>query len=237
MALLGKSNKSQSQRKAAFGAAVVLSSVVMLFMLGLYLMFSKMTVHERHSEIVQVSAPERIGEKIPTTVGDERNDLLLRRKMSVVAKNEEKEKENEKTSLQRRVQGIASAPPGVNILTANLDRNLNEKQNLNLNLNQPFNVSLWIDNTPSGGRKGEIIITVLPALAPLGARRLAELVDSRFFDGCRFFRVLHNFMGQFGINGDPAVQGQWRGKSIKDDPVKGTNKRGAVTFATSGPDR
>lgn len=237
MALLGKSNKSQSQRKAACGAAVVLSSVVMLFMLGLYLMFSKMTVHERHSEIVQIAVPERIGEKISTTVGDERNDLLLRRKMSsnAVAKNEEKENEQEKTSLQHRVQGITPAPPGGSTHATNLDRNLNS--NLNLNLNQPFNVSLWIDNTPSGGRKGEVIITVLPALAPLGARRLAELVDTRFFDGCRFFRVLHNFMGQFGINGDPAVQGKWRGKSIKDDPVRGTNKRGAVTFATSGPDR
>jgi peptidyl-prolyl cis-trans isomerase A (cyclophilin A) len=36
--------------------------------------------------------------------------------------------------------------------------------------------------------------------------------------------------------GDPAVQKQWRGKVILDDPVVETNRRGTVTFATSGPD-
>ena len=36
--------------------------------------------------------------------------------------------------------------------------------------------------------------------------------------------------------GDPAVQKQWRGKIIQDDPVVESNRRGTVTFATSGPD-
>jgi peptidyl-prolyl cis-trans isomerase A (cyclophilin A) len=31
------------------------------------------------------------------------------------------------------------------------------------------------------------------------------------------------------------VQKQWRGKVITDDPVTETNRRGTVTFATSGP--
>src|SRR6185503_10361572 len=43
------------------------------------------------------------------------------------------------------------------------------------------------------------------------------------------------FMVQFGINADPAVQAKFK-NSIKDDPVKESNKRGYVTFAqTSAP--
>ena len=37
-------------------------------------------------------------------------------------------------------------------------------------------------------------------------------------------------MVQFGIAGDPAVQAKFKA-SIKDDPVKESNKRGYVTFA------
>jgi hypothetical protein len=166
-----------------------------------------MTVRKNRTETV--ADPVRIVERI----ADERAELI-RRKMSVVATNAEK--------ASTRVQTKAS-PGATGAGTTDLNR--------------PFNVSLWIDNTPGGGGKGEVVIMVLPALAPIGSRRFAELVHAHFFDGCRFFRVLHNFMGQFGINGSPSVQEQWRGRSIRDDPVKGTNKRGAVTFATSGPDR
>ena len=42
-------------------------------------------------------------------------------------------------------------------------------------------------------------------------------------------------MVQFGINGNPAVQRNWRTAAIKDDPVKQSNTPGMVTFATGGP--
>jgi peptidyl-prolyl cis-trans isomerase A (cyclophilin A) len=42
-------------------------------------------------------------------------------------------------------------------------------------------------------------------------------------------------VSQFGINGDPYVQSKWRSSSITDDPVKVTNSRGTVVFATAGP--
>jgi len=61
------------------------------------------------------------------------------------------------------------------------------------------------------------------------------LTKDQFWTGCRFFRVIPNFIVQFGIHGDPNVQSKWRGKDIKDDVVKKTNARGTVTFATSGP--
>jgi peptidyl-prolyl cis-trans isomerase A (cyclophilin A) len=60
------------------------------------------------------------------------------------------------------------------------------------------------------------------------------LIDDGFYQNCRFFRVLPNFMVQFGVSGDPNVQKKHK-KAIKDDPVLESNKRGTMTFATSGP--
>jgi len=85
-----------------------------------------------------------------------------------------------------------------------------------------------------GGGTGSVTIRTRPSWAPLGVARFHALVDAGFFGGCRFFRVVPNFMVQFGISGDPAVQREWD-KNIADDPVVGTNVRGVVTFATAGP--
>ena len=60
------------------------------------------------------------------------------------------------------------------------------------------------------------------------------MIDAGFYNQCRFFRVVPNFVVQFGMNGDPQVQATWR-TPIHDDPVLTTNARGTVTFATSGP--
>ena len=83
--------------------------------------------------------------------------------------------------------------------------------------------------------KGAFVIEVHREWAPNGADRFYNLVKNGFYDDIRFFRVLDNFMAQFGINGDPAIQSVWRGASLKDDPVKQSNKRGFITFATAGP--
>ena len=83
--------------------------------------------------------------------------------------------------------------------------------------------------------KGAFVIEVRRDWAPLGADRFYNLVKNGFFDDIRFFRVLDNFMAQFGINGDPAIMSAWRGANLRDDLVKESNKRGYITFATGGP--
>jgi peptidyl-prolyl cis-trans isomerase A (cyclophilin A) len=79
--------------------------------------------------------------------------------------------------------------------------------------------------------KGVIVIEVHRDWAPLGADRFYNLVKNGFYDGCRFFRVLDGFMAQIGMNGDPSIQRVWGNANFRDDPVKGSNKRGYVTFA------
>jgi peptidyl-prolyl cis-trans isomerase A (cyclophilin A) len=83
--------------------------------------------------------------------------------------------------------------------------------------------------------KGPFVIQVTRAWAPNGADRFYNLVKNGFYDNVRFFRVISGFMVQFGINGDPAVSARWRNASVQDDPVTQSNKRGMITFATSGP--
>ena len=83
--------------------------------------------------------------------------------------------------------------------------------------------------------KGAIVIDVRREWAPHGADRFYELVQNGYFSDVAFFRVISGFMAQVGISGDPALNAEWRAKRIPDDPVKASNARGTVTFATSGP--
>ena len=83
--------------------------------------------------------------------------------------------------------------------------------------------------------KGQFVIEVHRDWAPIGADRFYNLVKNGFYDDVRFFRVIPGFMAQFGIHGNPSIQAAWRPAQIKDDPVKQSNTRGMVVFATAGP--
>jgi peptidyl-prolyl cis-trans isomerase A (cyclophilin A) len=82
---------------------------------------------------------------------------------------------------------------------------------------------------------GPFVVLVHRSWAPKGADRFYNLVKYGFFDNCRFFRVLPNFMAQFGINGDPAIQRPWENANLTDDPVTQSNRRGTISFANAGP--
>jgi peptidyl-prolyl cis-trans isomerase A (cyclophilin A) len=83
--------------------------------------------------------------------------------------------------------------------------------------------------------KGPVIVEVHRDWAPQGVDRFYQLVQSGFFTEARFFRVVPDFVVQFGINKDPEVQAKWRTANIPDDPVKQSNQRGYLVFATAGP--
>jgi len=84
-----------------------------------------------------------------------------------------------------------------------------------------------------GGKTGQIKILTRPEWAPLGVQQFESLMDKGFYKDNRFFRVVNNFIVQFGISGEP---GKFpKDPPIRDDPVITTNARGTLTFATSGP--
>jgi len=81
---------------------------------------------------------------------------------------------------------------------------------------------------------GDFILLVHRDWAPVGAQRFHQLVTDGFYDECRFFRVVEGFMVQFGISGNPDANSKWK-RQLPDDRAKQSNKRGYITFATSGP--
>ena len=83
---------------------------------------------------------------------------------------------------------------------------------------------------------GRFVVQVTRDQAPNGADRFYNLVQAGFYNECRFFRVVPNFMAQFGAHGDPEVSAAWGDATIPDDPVKESNQRGTITFASRGPD-
>lgn len=82
--------------------------------------------------------------------------------------------------------------------------------------------------------KGPFVMEVHRDWAPIGAARFEELIKAKYYDGARFFRVVPNFVIQFGLAASPAMTKKWD-KPIKDDPVSRTNRTGSVAFATMGP--
>jgi len=83
--------------------------------------------------------------------------------------------------------------------------------------------------------RGPFDVQFIRAWAPRGADRVYYLVRNRYYDGVRFFRVLPGFVAQFGESGDPRIAKLWDVRTFPDDPVKQSNTRGTVTFATAGP--
>ncbi len=97
------------------------------------------------------------------------------------------------------------------------------------NVTAPATFKVDFDTT-----KGHVILEISRALAPIGVDRFYNLIQAKYFDGARFFRVVPGFVVQFGLAADPDTISTWD-QPIPDDPVLTTNRRGTITFATAGP--
>lgn len=100
----------------------------------------------------------------------------------------------------------------------------------------------WRERAPERFRarfetsRGDFVVEVRRAWAPLGADRFYNLVRHGFYDDQRFFRVVDGFIAQFGLSGRPEVTAVWSDRTIPDDPVRQSNLRGFVAYAMTGPD-
>jgi peptidyl-prolyl cis-trans isomerase A (cyclophilin A) len=80
--------------------------------------------------------------------------------------------------------------------------------------------------------KGDFVVEVTSAWAPLGAERLYNLVKIGYYRDVAFYKV-DSTTAEFGIHGKPEVSSAWRDSAIQDDPPKQPNDRGYVAFARS----
>jgi peptidyl-prolyl cis-trans isomerase A (cyclophilin A) len=83
--------------------------------------------------------------------------------------------------------------------------------------------------------RGDFTLSVTRAWAPIGADRFYNLVKHHFYDNATVFRVVPNFVAQFGLSAYPPVSAAWKNANLTDDPVTQSNKKGYITFATAGP--
>ena len=81
--------------------------------------------------------------------------------------------------------------------------------------------------------KGQVVVEVHRDWAPVGVDHFFNLIQTGFYDGVRFFRVIHSYV-QFGINGNSKTNALWSTAYLPDDPVKQSNVKGTLTFAHLG---
>lgn len=83
--------------------------------------------------------------------------------------------------------------------------------------------------------EGRFSIKVTRQLAPQGADRFYQLVSAGYYDGVHINRVVPGFIAQFGIHADPTINALWKNRMLPDDRVLGSNLRGNIAFAMTGP--
>lgn len=82
--------------------------------------------------------------------------------------------------------------------------------------------------------KGTFIIESYRRWSPNGVDRLYNLLINDYFNGNAFFRVVPNFIAQFGIHPNPQINAIWDKKEIVDDPSLYPNIRGTLSYGTRG---
>ena len=97
------------------------------------------------------------------------------------------------------------------------------------------------DNNNNNNNINDTVITVevIREWSPIGADRFYQLVLDNFYNCATFFRVVPNFIVQFGIAADPEETAKWD-VAIADDDTKTSNIQsnvaGTLTYATAGAD-
>jgi peptidyl-prolyl cis-trans isomerase A (cyclophilin A) len=84
--------------------------------------------------------------------------------------------------------------------------------------------------------KGRFVVEAYRAWAPIGVKRFYELASMGAFDDNAFYRVVPNFVAQFGTPGDPKVTAQLDSVTLPDEKRVAKNERGTVAFAQEKKD-
>jgi homoserine O-acetyltransferase len=102
--------------------------------------------------------------------------------------------------------------------------------------------SKWINEKAPGEfklrvetSKGNFEARIIRDLSPMAVDRFYQLVQHGYFDGAVFYRVVPEFVAQFG-NSDSAIIRNWIKYPVTDEKPKGSNRRGTISFARDGAD-
>lgn len=81
--------------------------------------------------------------------------------------------------------------------------------------------------------KGTFDIQINRVSSPKAVDRFYQLVKNHYFDTTIFYRVVPDFVAQFGIS-DSTKTAQWKKSKIPDEEVRQSNIKGALSFARGG---
>ncbi len=71
--------------------------------------------------------------------------------------------------------------------------------------------------------------------SPAAVDRLYQLIKTGYYSDVAFFRVIPNFVAQFGISNDSTLYQGWNAIKVADEPVVQSNYRGTIAFARDQP--
>ncbi|WP_299046814.1 peptidylprolyl isomerase [uncultured Polaribacter sp.] len=82
--------------------------------------------------------------------------------------------------------------------------------------------------------KGNFDIYAKRSWSPKGVDRLYTLIKHKYYTDMPIFRVVPNFVAQFGIHNDSIVNKAWNTFTIDDEPVVAKNDAMTIAFARGG---
>ena len=97
-----------------------------------------------------------------------------------------------------------------------------------INEQAPANFTVRFQTT-----KGDFDVAVTREWSPLAADRFYQTVKHRYYNNTVFYRVVPNFVAQWGNNDTTALK-LWEPYKIADEPVIQSNLRGYMSYARSG---
>jgi homoserine O-acetyltransferase len=105
---------------------------------------------------------------------------------------------------------------------------------------KPIFKSKWLNETAPSQfitrfetTKGIFDVEITREWSPLAVDRYYQTVKHRYYNNTVFYRVVPNFVAQWG-NNDTAILKSWKPFKLNDEPVIQSNLKGYMSYARSG---
>ena len=83
--------------------------------------------------------------------------------------------------------------------------------------------------------KGSFTVEFYRQWSPLGADRFYQLIKSGYYNNSIIFRVVKDFLVQFGVSEEKPKNIFWQNKPLKDEPIVSRNTTGTICFSRGAP--